>query len=147
MVVQEKGEPPPRPCALEDLFERIARTGPEAPARSSVRKSITATGGSKESIFPFRSEKHGGSCLKIGGALRKARGRIPILSRAAPPIYFTASAGGGRRSHKVTIEMRQRAMITSAQKNPRKSFSVPIGGVPGSLLRSAGNAKSTVARN
>ena len=38
-------------------------------------------------------------------------------------------------------------MITSAQKNARKSLIVPMGGVPGWLLRSAGKANRSAPRN
>ena len=54
-------------CApSKNLFERIARTGPEAPARSSARKSISATDGFKESRFAIPLSK------TLGGHVSKS---------------------------------------------------------------------------
>src|SRR3954462_2714020 len=61
--------------------------------------------------------------------------------------YFGASPPGPRIIQRSTTASNDSAMITSAQKNARKSLIVPIGGVPGWLLRSAGNAKSNAPRN
>src|SRR3954467_1815853 len=61
--------------------------------------------------------------------------------------YFGASPPGPRIIQRRTTESNESAMITSAQKNAIKSLIVPIGGVPGWLLRRAGNAKSNAPRN
>src|SRR5436190_17983297 len=45
-----------------------------------------------------------------------------------------------------TTASRDSAISTSAQKKARKSLRVPIGGVPGWLLRSAGKAKRRAPR-
>src|SRR5438067_13163835 len=61
--------------------------------------------------------------------------------------FYFASPPGPRTSQRRTTLSNDIAMMTSAQKKARKSLKVPIGGVPGWLLRSAGKAKRSAPRN